>query len=231
MRENIVYSMPGAGEEAVRRVARAAHAEAFIEQLPDGYDTLLGERGAKLSGGQRQCTAIARAFLRDPRILILDEATSALDSESEHLIQGALRQLMRGRTSVVIAHRLSTVLHADRIVVMDRGRIVQVGSHAQLLVEGGLYGRLYERQFRSGLAPLTLVKPIADPAVAARLLAPSCAGGASRSRARRSSRLFENLARLRDKLLDRDCPLLPVPPSGGELDDLIAREPVRPGQR
>jgi len=167
VRENIVYSMPDATDEALRRVARAAHAEAFIEQLPDGYDTLLGERGAKLSGGQRQRIAIARAFLRDPRILILDEATSALDSESEHLIQDALRQLMRDRTSVVIAHRLSTILHADRIVVMDQGRIVQIGSHAQLLAEGGLYGRLYERQFRTGPPPLTLLK-FPDPAVAAR---------------------------------------------------------------
>ena len=161
VRENILYSMPDASDEALRRVARAAHAEEFIVQLPEGYDTLLGERGAKLSGGQRQRIAIARAFLRDPRILILDEATSALDSESEHLIQDALRQLMRSRTSVVIAHRLSTILHADRIVVMDHGRIVQVGPHAQLLAEGGLYGRLYERQFRAGAAPgqLSLVKP------------------------------------------------------------------------
>ena len=163
VRENILYSMPDASDEALRRVARAAHAEEFIVQLPEGYDTLLGERGAKLSGGQRQRIAIARAFLRDPRILILDEATSALDSESEYLIQDALRQLMRSRTSVVIAHRLSTILHADRIVVMDQGRIVQVGPHAQLLAEGGLYGRLYERQFRAGPAPgqLSLVKPSA----------------------------------------------------------------------
>jgi len=169
VRENIVYSMPDASDEALRRVARAAHAEEFIAQLPEGYDTLLGERGAKLSGGQRQRIAIARAFLRDPRILILDEATSALDSESEHLIQDALRQLMRYRTSVVIAHRLSTILHADRIVVMDQGRIVQVGSHAQLLAEGGLYARLYERQFRTGSVPgqLSLVRPYPDPALAA----------------------------------------------------------------
>jgi subfamily B ATP-binding cassette protein MsbA len=166
VRENILYSMPDAGDEALRRVARAAHAEEFIVQLPEAYDTLLGERGAKLSGGQRQRIAIARAFLRDPRILILDEATSALDSESEYLIQDALRQLMRSRTSVVIAHRLSTILHADRIVVMDQGRIVQVGPHAQLLAEGGLYGRLYERQFRAASAPgqLSLVKPSAAAA-------------------------------------------------------------------
>ena len=167
VRENILYSLPDASDELLRRVARAAHAEEFITRLPEGYDTLLGERGAKLSGGQRQRVAIARAFLRDPRILILDEATSALDSESEHLIQDALRQLMRGRTSVVIAHRLSTILDADRIVVMDQGRIVQVGSHAQLLAEGGLYGRLYERQFRTGTAPLSLVKPFPDQAAAA----------------------------------------------------------------
>jgi subfamily B ATP-binding cassette protein MsbA len=167
VRENILYSLPDASDEVLRRVARAAHAEEFITRLPEGYDTLLGERGAKLSGGQRQRVAIARAFLRDPRILILDEATSALDSESEHLIQDALRQLMRGRTSVVIAHRLSTILDADRIVVMDQGRIVQVGSHAQLLAEGGLYGRLYERQFRTGTAPLSLVKPSPDQAAAA----------------------------------------------------------------
>jgi ABC-type multidrug transport system fused ATPase/permease subunit len=167
VRENILYSLPDASDEVLRRVARAAHAEEFIARLPEGYDTLLGERGAKLSGGQRQRVAIARAFLRDPRILILDEATSALDSESEHLIQDALRQLMRGRTSVVIAHRLSTVLDADRIVVMDQGRIVQVGSHAQLLTEGGLYGRLYERQFRTGPTPLSLVKPFPDQAAAA----------------------------------------------------------------
>jgi len=149
VRDNILYGRPDASEGELERVVKAAHADVFIRELPEGYDTLLGERGAKLSGGQRQRIAIARAFLGDPRILILDEATSALDSESEHLIQDALKRLMRGRTNVVIAHRLSTVLHADRIVVLDRGRIIQVGPHELLLSEGGLYRRLYETQFRS----------------------------------------------------------------------------------
>jgi len=149
VRENILYGRPDASEAELLAVCKAAHAEEFIRELPEGYDTLLGERGAKLSGGQRQRIAIARAFLGNPRILILDEATSALDSESEFLIQDALKRLMRGRTNVVIAHRLSTVLHADRIVVLERGRIVQVGPHERLLAESGLYRRLYETQFRS----------------------------------------------------------------------------------
>jgi subfamily B ATP-binding cassette protein MsbA len=149
VRENILYGRPDASEAELLAVSGAAHAEEFIRELPEGYDTLLGERGAKLSGGQRQRIAIARAFLGNPRILILDEATSALDSESEFLIQDALKRLMRGRTNVVIAHRLSTVLHADRIVVLERGRIVQIGPHERLLAEGGLYRRLYETQFRS----------------------------------------------------------------------------------
>jgi len=149
VRENILYGKPDATEEELRTVARAAHAQEFIQELPEDYDTLLGERGAKLSGGQRQRLAIARAFLIDPRILILDEATSALDSESELLIQDALKRLMQDRTSVVIAHRLSTILHADRIVVMEEGRIVQIGPHARLIDEGGLYRRLYETQFRA----------------------------------------------------------------------------------
>ena len=154
VRDNILYGRPDASEAELAQVVKAAHADVFIRELPEGYDTLLGERGAKLSGGQRQRIAIARAFLGDPRILILDEATSALDSESEHLIQDALKRLMRGRTNVVIAHRLSTVLHADRIVVLDRGRIVQVGPHERLLSEGGLYRRLYETQFRSAVRAL-----------------------------------------------------------------------------
>ncbi len=149
VRENILYGKPDASEEELLAVAHAAHVDQFIDELPEGYDTLIGERGAKLSGGQRQRLAIARAFLIDPRILILDEATSALDSESERLIQDALKRLMRNRTSVIIAHRLSTVLHADRIVVMDAGRIVQTGPHARLVEQEGLYRRLYETQFRA----------------------------------------------------------------------------------
>jgi subfamily B ATP-binding cassette protein MsbA len=119
-----------------------------VREFPDGYATLVGERGVKLSGGQRQRIAIARALLKDPRILVLDEATSSLDSESEALVQVALERLMQGRTTFVIAHRLSTVVDADRIVVLDEGRIVQVGRHADLLAEGGLYRDLYEIQFR-----------------------------------------------------------------------------------
>jgi len=149
VRENIVYGNPDASDDQLLAVARAAHVEEFVAELAEGYDTLLGERGTKLSGGQRQRIAIARAFLIDPRILILDEATSALDSESERLIQDALARLMRDRTSVIIAHRLSTVLHADRIVVLDEGQIVQVGPHARLIEQGGLYRRLYETQFQS----------------------------------------------------------------------------------
>ncbi len=146
-RENILYGKPNATDEELERAARAAHAHEFIVALPQGYDTLLGERGAKLSGGQRQRIALARAFLRDPKVLILDEATSALDSESEALIQRSLAELMKGRTSIVIAHRLSTILHADRIVTLDHGELVEVGPHAELLAKGGLYAQLYRTQF------------------------------------------------------------------------------------
>jgi len=149
VRDNILYGKPDASDDELLAVARAAHVEEFVVDLPEGYDTVLGERGTKLSGGQRQRIAIARAFLIDPRILILDEATSALDSESERLIQDALARLMQERTSVIIAHRLSTVLHADRIVVLNEGRIVQVGPHARLVAQDGLYRRLYETQFRA----------------------------------------------------------------------------------
>ncbi len=148
IRENIAYARPGAPADAVEAAARAAHAHEFIERLPGGYDALVGERGVKLSGGQRQRIAIARAILKDPAVLILDEATSSLDNESERLIEDALDRLLVGRTTVIIAHRLSTVRRADRIVVLDHGRIVEEGTHAALLERGGLYARLYQQQFR-----------------------------------------------------------------------------------
>jgi ABC-type multidrug transport system fused ATPase/permease subunit len=144
--DNLLYGNPRASRGDLERAARAAHADEFIRSLPEGYDTLIGERGAKLSGGQKQRIALARVFLANPRVVILDEATSALDSESEQLIQHSLSELLKGRTSIVIAHRLSTILSADRIVVLEAGRIVNVGSHAELLQRGGLYRRLYEAQ-------------------------------------------------------------------------------------
>ena len=147
VRANIAYALPEATDEAIVRAARAANAHEFIEALPEGYDTVLGERAMRLSGGQRQRLAIARAILRDPPILILDEATSALDSESERLVQGAMDKLLHGRTVFVIAHRLSTIRNADQILVMDGGRIVQRGTHDELLAEGGLYRHLYRLQF------------------------------------------------------------------------------------
>jgi len=149
VRGNIAYGSPGATAEQVEAAATAANAAAFIAELPHGYDTMLGERGTRLSGGQRQRIAIARALLRDPPILILDEATSALDTESERLVQQAIERLMRERTVLVIAHRLATVRDADEIVVLDAGRIIQRGSHEELLRAGGLYRRLYDFQFRN----------------------------------------------------------------------------------
>ena len=140
----------GASDAEVEAAARAAHADAFIEALPDGYDTPVGERGVKLSGGQRQRIAIARALLKDPPILLLDEATSALDAASEAAVQEALSELMHGRTSVVIAHRLATVRDADRIVVLDGGRVVEEGTHTELVARGGLYADLAARQFTAG---------------------------------------------------------------------------------
>jgi subfamily B ATP-binding cassette protein MsbA len=148
IRENIAYGRPGASLAEVESAARGAHAQEFIDRLPDGYETVVGERGIKLSGGQRQRVAIARAILKDPAILILDEATSNLDTESERLIEDALTRLLVGRTTLIIAHRLSTVRRADRLVVMDRGRIVEEGTHGELLELRGLYARLYQRQFR-----------------------------------------------------------------------------------
>lgn len=150
--ENILYGDLDASEEAVFAAARAANAHQFITEMPQGYQTQIGERGTKLSGGQRQRIAIARAILKNPRVLILDEATSALDTESEALVQEALDKLMVGRTSFVIAHRLSTVLRADVILVMDKGRIVERGSHAELIRTGGLYSKLYKVQFETNRA-------------------------------------------------------------------------------
>ena len=145
--ENIRFGRPSAGDEEVIAAARVAHADQFIERLPDGYATLLGERGAGLSQGQRQLLAIARAALADPRLLILDEATSSVDTRTERLIQAALERLLAGRTSFVIAHRLSTIRHADQVLMMQDGRIVEAGTHAELLAQGGAYAALYASQF------------------------------------------------------------------------------------
>ena len=144
--DNIRVGRPGANDAAVREAARLAHASEFIEALPDGYRTLVGERGIKLSGGQRQRVAIARAILKDAPILVLDEATSSLDSESEALIQDALWTLMSKRTAIVIAHRLSTVRRMDRLIILDRGRIAEHGSHDALLAAGGTYATLWAHQ-------------------------------------------------------------------------------------
>jgi subfamily B ATP-binding cassette protein MsbA len=159
IRENIRYGRLDATEEEIVAAAKAANAHDFIIGLPDGYETIVGERGIRLSGGQRQRVAVARAILKDPRILLLDEATSSLDSESEHEVQEALARLMQNRTTVIIAHRLSTIRIAHRIAVLDQGNIIELGRHEQLMAKNGLYAKLYEMQFREDvLEEVTAVK-------------------------------------------------------------------------
>ena len=161
VRENIAFANPGATDEEIRAASHIAHCDEFIDRFDDGYDTIVGERGVKLSGGQRQRVAIARAILADPRILILDEATSSLDSEAEAMIQDGLRRLRQGRTTFVIAHRLSTIRSADQILVLDAGRIVERGTHDELMAERGLYRTLYERQY--GLVTDLFINPGEEP--------------------------------------------------------------------
>ena len=147
--DNLKYGNPNATETEILAAAKAAYADEFIEQLPEQYQSFLGEQGVKLSGGQKQRLAIARAILRDPEILLLDEATSALDAQCEHLVRQALDELMKDRTTFIIAHRLATVAHVDRIAVFDHGRLVAIGSHRQLLHDSPLYKRLAELQFNN----------------------------------------------------------------------------------
>jgi ABC-type multidrug transport system fused ATPase/permease subunit len=149
VRENIAYGDPAAGQAAIEDAARAARAHEFIRELPDGYDTWVGERGVKLSVGQKQRVSIARVLLKNPPLVVFDEATSNIDTETEVRIREALDNLTRGRTTFIIAHRLSTLHNVDRIVVVDRGRIVEQGAHQELLIGGGLYAGLYEAQFQN----------------------------------------------------------------------------------
>jgi subfamily B ATP-binding cassette protein MsbA len=149
IRRNIELGRPGATNDEIIAAAKHAYAYDFIMQKPEGFDAVIGEKGVALSGGQRQRIAIARAVLKNAPILILDEATSALDTESERAVQAALDELMKGRTTICIAHRLSTVFHADRIVVLDQGRVIETGKHDELIQRGGVYQKLYELQFQS----------------------------------------------------------------------------------
>jgi ATP-binding cassette subfamily B protein len=157
IRENLLYGRPNATDAELEEACQAANIDGFISGLPDGYDTVVGERGYRLSGGEKQRLALARVLLKDPRILVLDEATAHLDSTSEALVQQALARAMRGRTSIVIAHRLSTILAADRILVLNRGRLVEQGTHAELVAAGGLYAKLYQTQFRERNQPRAVV--------------------------------------------------------------------------
>jgi ATP-binding cassette subfamily B protein len=152
LRENLLYARPDATPEELDAAARAALIHDRILELAEGYDTIVGERGYRLSGGEKQRLAIARVLLKDPQILILDEATSSLDTTSERLIQRALEPLLAGRTTIAVAHRLSTVLAADVILVLDRGRVVERGTHSELLARGALYAQLFEQQFEAGAA-------------------------------------------------------------------------------
>jgi subfamily B ATP-binding cassette protein MsbA len=162
LRNNIAYGQPSVSQAALESAARAALAHDFIMELPAGYDTVIGEKGVRLSGGERQRIAIARAILKNAPILILDEATSALDSESEALVQSALQNLMSGRTVVVIAHRLSTVRRADRIVVIENGAIADIGTHEELVQKLGTYRRLYDLQFIDLEAPRAAAAAMKD---------------------------------------------------------------------
>jgi ATP-binding cassette subfamily B protein len=148
VRANLLYANPDATDDEIEAACKAANIHDFIDSLPERYDTVVGERGYRLSGGEKQRVAIARVILNNPKVLILDEATSHLDSASEALIQEAMEVVMKGRTSLVIAHRLSTIVDADRILVMDQGELVEQGRHKELLAQGGLYARLYETQFK-----------------------------------------------------------------------------------
>ncbi len=162
IRENIAYARPAATDDEVEAAAKVANAHDFITHLPEQYDTVVGERGVKLSGGQRQRIAIARAVLKNPPVLILDEATSSLDNESERLVEAALERLQVGRTTLIIAHRLSTVQRADRLIVLEHGRIVERGTHADLLRKGGIYARLFQMQWRDGEDVVTAMAALAQ---------------------------------------------------------------------